>query len=370
MVFVVYGTTAEYIKLMPILLELNQRNSVYTIALAQHEEQLQAFFKTYPDLPKPDLWLVHGFRNKDLDRFYQAPIWALKVVRDAILSWGTVKRQADKEKSRNLWLVHGDTFTTVFGAIWGRLLGYKVGHVEAGLRSFNMWHPFPEEADRVITTRLARVHFAPGDIPVANLSKAKGDIINTIVNTSYDSITYATNIDAPTGIPELPERYGIISLHRTEFVANKAVFERTLKTLAEYGTKMPLIFLKQPVTVERAKDLGLGELLEKSFIFVPKLDYFSFIKLLHDSEFVVTDSGGLQEDCTYMGKPCLIVRKATERQEGLAEGITKLSLYDDAVLRLFMENPKADVKGSVKPERSPNQLIIDYLVEHGYSPAR
>lgn len=367
MVVIVYGTTAEYIKLIPLVLALKKRDQLYTIVLSQHEDQLQAFFKTYPDLPKPDLWLVHGFRGHDLDRFYQAPLWALKVVGAMVANWRTVRRAAGPNRAKVAWLVHGDTFTTVFGAVWGRLMRYRVGHVEAGLRSFNLWHPLPEEIDRIIVTHFARMHFAPGAVPVKNLAGAKGDVVDTVVNTSYDSIAYARSRQAPSAIADLPARYGIISLHRTEFVANRPVFERTLRTLAEYGARQPMVFLKQPVTIALARDLGMGDLLEKNFIYVPKLDYFSFIKLLDEAAYVVTDSGGLQEDCTYMYKPCLVVRKATERQEGLAEGITKLSHYDDAVLRQFLENPAAGIKSEVVPERSPGQIIVDYLVEHGYA---
>jgi UDP-N-acetylglucosamine 2-epimerase (non-hydrolysing) len=366
MVFIVYGTTAEYIKLMPLILELKQRGICYTIALSQHEEQLQKFFKIYSDMPKPDLWLVHGFRGRDLDRFYQAPLWALKVVGEVIRSWRTVRRHAHADRARNAWLVHGDTFTTVFGAVWGRLMGYPVGHVEAGLRSHNLLHPLPEEIDRLIVTRLARMHFAPGDIPVTNLKQAKGSVVNTHVNTSYDSIAYAQSRNAPVTVPGLPKYYGIISLHRTEFVANRPVFKRTIETLAEYGGKMPLVFLNQPVTIALARDMGLNELIEKNFLSIPKLDYLSFIKFLDQADFVVTDSGGLQEDCTYMNKPCLIIRKATERQEGLAEGITKLSYYDDRVLRSFLDNPRAAIKSRVKPPVSPTQVVINYLEKHNY----
>jgi UDP-N-acetylglucosamine 2-epimerase (non-hydrolysing) len=366
MVFVVYGTTAEYIKLLPILLDLKKSGRLYSVVLAQHEEQLIKFFDTYPDLPKPDLWLVHGISGRDIDRFYQIPIWFTKVGWAIISNWRAVRRAANRDRRSNIWLVHGDTFTTVFGAIWGRLLRYKVGHVEAGLRSHNIIHPLPEELDRLIVTWLARVHFAPGEIPVKNLTKAKGDVINTVVNTSYDSIQYARATSAQVGIDDLPEVFGIISLHRTEFVANKTVFEQTIRTIAEFSSKVPMVFLKQPVTIGRAKDLGLIGLLEKDFIYVSKLDYFSFIKLLNKSTFVVTDSGGLQEDCSYIGKPCLIVRKATERFEGLAEGITRLSNYDDDILRDFIATKGEKQQGSLNLIARPTEIVMEYLTTKGY----
>jgi UDP-N-acetylglucosamine 2-epimerase (non-hydrolysing) len=368
MIFIVYGTKAEYIKLLPVILELKKHNACYTIVLSQHEDQLKKFFHAYPDMPQPDLWEVHGFRGHDLNGFLQIPFWFIKDAVAIIRRWRQVRSLAHPDRRRNLWIVHGDTFTTVVGAIWGRLMGYTVAHVEAGLRSYNLWHPLPEELDRRIVTLLARVHFAPGDVPVAALERehAKGDVVNTHVNTSYDGIQYALSTTATPGIPNLPPVFGLVSLHRTEFVANRPVFERTLRTLAELADSVPLIFLQQPVTVERAKALGLGPLLEKKFIYVPKLDYFSLIKLLDQVTFVVTDSGGLQEDCTYMGKPCLVVRKATERQEGLAEGITKLSHYDDQMLREFVLGRGTMLGGHIELKARPTEVIMQYLAEHQY----
>lgn len=363
MVFIVYGTTGELIKLVPLINEL--KSKCYTICLSQQEEQLQKFFKLYPQIPQPDLWLVRGHQGEDLSRVSHIPSWWMRVASAVAKNRRRILKHADPDKKKNILLVHGDTMTTVAGAYIGRLYGIKVGHIEAGLRSFKILHPFPEELDRRIVSRVAQVHFAPGDIPAGNLKKVKGEVINTGLNTVYDSVMFARNSKPAVDIENLPSKYGIVSIHRNELMANRKVFEQTLRTLAEYAAKTPLVFLKHPVTIERVKDLGLEDLLSQNFVYVPKLDYFSFIKLLDGSDYVVTDSGGLQEECTYIGKPCLIHRMATERQEGLKEGIVELSYFKDETLRRFLDRP-GEHRHGFQVEESPTGVIVDYLKQHNY----
>jgi UDP-N-acetylglucosamine 2-epimerase (non-hydrolysing) len=366
MIFMVYGTRAEYIKIFPLIMELQKTNDVYTIVLSQHEEQLQDTFTRYPHLPPPDLWLVHGFRDRDLTNMYEAPLWFCKVMWAMIRATPTVRKHADKPKSRNIVLVHGDTFTTVWGAIWGRLLGYKVGHIEAGLRSFKIFHPFPEELDRKIVSTIARVHYAPGKVPAANLVKAKvkGRIVNTGYNTNYDAINYSSKHG--TFIPNLPKKYGFITIHRSELLLNRPVFEQLMKTLSKYAAKTPLVMLEEPKTAARLKEWNL-EHLTKPFTYLPKLDLLSFAYALSHADYVVTDSGGLQEECAYLGIPCLVHRMATERTEGLEEGSVKLDYYKDDVLRDFLDNPDQLSRQAIEPDRSPTQIILDDLAPFRHS---
>lgn len=365
MIFIVYGTTAEYIKLMPLISALKERNSCFTVALSQQETQLADLFRRHPGLPAPDLWLAHGFRGRDLDGFAQVPVWLAKVVAEAVRSWPLIRRVAHPARRANLWLVHGDTFTTVAGAVWGRLMGYTVGHVEAGLRSRHLLHPFPEEINRLLVTRLARLYFAPGPVAARNLAGAAGEIVDTLVNTSHDSLRYARHRAVPA-LPGLPDRFGIVSLHRTELVGNRRVFARTVRTLAEYGARLPLVFIGHPVTTAAVRREGLDELLAATLIRAPKLDYFAFIGLLDRAAFVITDSGGLQEDCAYLGKPCLLVRRATERTEGIAAGTVTLSHYDDGVLRAFLDDPGPRPATAGPLPARPVGRIIEHLVRHGF----
>lgn len=368
MVIITYGTTGELIKLIPLITRLKSEGSCYCVAFVQQEEQLQMFFKSYPHVPKPDLWLVRGYKSKDLDKFSQMPIWLIKARRELSKHKAEIIAAANPDPKKNIVLVHGDTVTSVFGAYMGRKLKYKVGHIEAGLRSFNLLHPFPEELDRRIVSWFAQVHFAPGTIPAENLRNAnvRGDIINTGINTVYDSIQFAAKQKPAVQLGKLPKKYGIISIHRNELLVNKKVFVQTIKTLAEYSQKRHMVFLQHPITLARIKALGIDHLLRNNFTYVPKLDYFSFMKLVNNADFVITDSGGLQEECTYLNIPCFVHRKATERMEGLEEGIVELSYYKDSRLRAFLDDPGAlRQKHPVKPQ-SPTSKIIGYLSDNSF----
>ncbi len=368
MVIIVYGTTGELIKLIPLIDRLKRSKKCYCVAFVQQEEQLKKFFAAYPQVPRPDLWLVRGYKDKDLDKFFQMPIWLLKARIAFAKNKKRIVAAADNNKEKNIVLVHGDTVTTVFGGYVARKLGFKLGHIEAGLRSFNIRHPFPEELDRMIVSKMARVHFAPGETPASNLKKvgAKGEIINTGINTVYDSIKFASEQKPAVNLGKLPAKYGVVSIHRNELLVNKKVFIQTIKTLAEYSKKRHLVFLQHPITLARIEALGISHYLKDNFTYVPKLDYFSFMKLLHGADFVVTDSGGLQEECTYLNIPCFVHRKATERMEGLKEGIVQLSYYDDAKLRKFLDNPDALRQSHPVKPQSPTSIITDYLKENKY----
>lgn len=365
MVYIIYGTTGELIKVMPLIIELHKKKQCYTIAFVQQEEQLKKFFESYPSVPKPDLWLVNGHRGKDLSKMHHIPIWLIKSFKEFYKHKKKIRAQGS---DKDIVLVHGDTITTVFGAYVARRLKLELGHIEAGLRSFKLLHPFPEEIDRRIVSRYSKINFAPGEIPAQNLlkAKAKGVLVNTGRNTVYDSIQLARKMKPAVEIKDLPKHYGIVSIHRNELLANKKVFIQTLKTLAEYSKKTPLVFLQHPVTLARIKDLGIEDLLKDNFIYVPKLDYFSFIKLLDGAEFSVTDSGGLQEESTYINKPCLVHRKATERREGLDEGVVILSYYKDEVLREFLDNPYKHISKTNEKINSPTKVIVEYLKNEGY----
>ncbi|MEI7674432.1 MAG: UDP-N-acetylglucosamine 2-epimerase [bacterium] len=364
MVFIIYGTTGELIKLLPLISELGKKQC-YTIAFVQQQEQLEKFFAAYPNIPKPDLWLVKGHKGEDLSLMRHLPAWLYGSLRGF---YSYKNNLIARSSNKSIVLVHGDTVTTVFGIYVAKKLKLKLGHIEAGLRSFNIMNPFPEELDRRIVSRFADVNFAPGDVPVKNLrkSKVKGVVIDTGLNTVYDSIKYAHKFKPAITIGRLPKKYGIISIHRNELLANKKVLIKTIKTLAEYSKNMPMLFLQHPVTLARIKSLGISNLIEDNFICLPKLDYFSFIKLLDGAAFSVTDSGGLQEESAYLNKPCLVHRKATERNEGIKEGIVLLSNYDDKILRKFLDSPEAYRTKKDFIGASPTQIIKNYLIKNKY----
>lgn len=325
------------------------------------------------DLPGPHLTLSNGIGGRDLEKFSDIVKWSFIVLFNYFRHSRVIRRQL-KTPGKHAFLVHGDTITTVIGAVMGRLLhGKTVMHVEAGLRSFNWRHPFPEELDRIVVSKIARYHFSPGPIPISNLhrAKVKGKIIDTKLNTVLDSLRYAQVApganDLGSGFdPESP--YYIISIHRNELMSDERALKRLLESIQSHSEKHDIqaVFLDHPITKERLTKLGYDHLLKSSKILrIPKLSYYRFIQLVAKSKYIVTDSGGLQEEAAYLDIPCLVHRMATERQEGVGENVV-LSMYDQEKVDAFLENPGKYQGKKANDEIKPTKIIIDTLAADGF----
>jgi UDP-N-acetylglucosamine 2-epimerase (non-hydrolysing) len=369
MIAVVYGTTGELIKLAPVLRSLKERDApVITICTGQQIEQIPPLLADF-DLPQPELWIGHGHRGRDLERATWVPRWLSDVVLVFAGRRREVRARLAAEPERPLVLVHGDTFTTVIGALIGRALRVPVAHLEAGLRSGNWRDPFPEELDRRAAARLAVIHFAAGEQAAANLRRecVKGEIVDTGANTICDALELVPAAAPTVGLPR--ERFGLVSLHRFELLERSAVFREILELLHQTSRRVPLLFVNHPVTAAAIADQGLGELFDERFRRVPRQRYFHFISLLKASSFLVTDSGGSQEECAYLGHPCLVHRARTERPEGLG-GPVVLSGLDRAVAADFLADPLRFASSGVSPARRPTDVVIDTLERLGYLRAR
>lgn len=362
----IYGTTGELIKIAPLLKAI-PREQYLLINTMQQARQL-------PKLQKQlgitdDFRLANGHRGSDLENYFQVLAWLPKVMANFIKNRKKIKLALKKRgTSRPLVIIHGDTNTTVLGALIGKITGIEVAHVEAGLRSFDLLHPFPEELNRRVVTKLARLHFAPGEQPVANLHKAKGKIINTVFNTVKDSIGLVSKIDTIVVPANLPAKYGIVSIHRNELLSQKKAFKDLLMALSSHdlGGKN-LIFLDHPVTAEKIRSLKYEAYLQaKNITRVPKLDYPSFMKLLSGAEFVITDSGGLQEECTYLNIACVVHRKVTERQEGLGANVELTGMRATAVSQILDKLLERKSTHGKEESVSPSRIIVDYLAKEKY----
>jgi UDP-N-acetylglucosamine 2-epimerase (non-hydrolysing) len=185
-IFVVFGTTGELIKLAPVLLRLDGRGRPYLLATtAQQVEQIPGFLEQF-GLRQPDLWLARGSNGHDLRVNSDIPGWFARVTRSWLRERRRVLRRLRGGGGRPLVLVHGDTMTTVLGSMMGRSLRATVAHIEGGLRSYDLRHPFPEELNRKLATALSRIHYAPGPWAASNLRR--GDVVDTGSNTIRDSL--------------------------------------------------------------------------------------------------------------------------------------------------------------------------------------
>ncbi len=353
MICVVYGTQGELIKLAPVLTRLRDRGSRYFSATTgQHVVEIPKQLDQL-GLPQPDLWLARGARGRDLERNADVPRWLLDV-------WAGIARERSRLRGASLVLVHSDTMTTVIGAVMARLLRRPVAHVEAGVRSHDAFHPFPEELNRRLVSRLAQVHYAPGRAAVANLRR--GAVIDTRTNTICDSVLLCPPVEVPL---ELDEPYGVVSLRRFELLRRRELTGETLRALAAHAERStPLVFVDHPVTVAAIESFGLGPVFGPRFRRVPRLGFFEFIELVRRSAFVVTDSGGTQVESWLLDVPCLVHRKLVEQSEGVGENVV-VSGFSLRVLEEFLADPGRHRRRSPLPDASPADVIVADLAARG-----
>ena len=374
MILAVFGTTGELIKLAPVLLRLRARDAHVVLATTGQQVNQIPYFLEQFGLPEPHLWLARGAGTRDLATTRDIPPWLAKVAVNFARERRSLRRRLRSGQGSPLVLVHGDTMTTVLGSLMGRALRFPVAHIESGLRSGDLRHPFPEELNRRITSRLARVHYAPGAWAAANLRRA--NVVDTGCNTIRDSIDLVPQ-DLVSAVPAPAAPFGLVSLHRFELLNDRDLLTRTLTTLAAAARTTPMLFVDHSVTAAAVSRFGLDSLFDDvSFRRVPRARFFDFLQLERRCLFVVTDSGGSQEECYYLDRPCLVHRKRTERQDGLGE-TTVLSGLEIGVLEDFLRDPgrhrrqeRARTSVTVRCDRRRSRAARLPLVAFGAYPGR
>ena len=354
MIHIILGTKAQLIKVAPVMIELQKRKIDYNfIFTGQHKETIKELIEVFK-LKKPDYILYEG---KDITKISQMVIWTFQCLIHTLKN----KRKIFQDR-KGVVLVHGDAFSVLLGAIMGKIAGLKVGYIEAGLRSFNLFHPFPEEITRRITSRFADYHFCPGDFAFNNSKKYKGVKINTEVNTLYDSLKLVIENKDNIQVDVPQEKYCLVSIHRFENIFRKEQFSFILEILEKISKKNKVLFILHKPTKEKLKEYSFYKRLEANpnVELRPRYDYFKFIKLLLSAEFIITDGGSNQEESYYLGKPCLVMRKTTERKEGLGKNAV-ISKYDKKIIKNFINNYQKYKLDSLNFKISPSKIIVDYL---------
>ena len=363
MILVVFGTTGELIKLAPVLLRLDERDHPYLLATTgQQVQQIPGFLEQF-GLRQPDVWLARGAGGRDLRVNSDIPGWVARVTRSWARERRLVRRELRAGPGYPLVLVHGDTMTTVLGGMIGRSVRATVAHIEGGLRSHDLRHPFPEELNRRLSTALSRIHYAPGAWAASNLRR--GEVVDTGSNTIRDSLELVSDDQPPTvAVPDGP--FGIVSLHRFELLNNRRLLTETIEVLADSARTTPLLFIDHPVTIAALERFGLTGLFDAStFTRIPRLRFFDFVRVERRSAFVVTDSGGSQEESYYLDLPCLVHRVKTERREGLGENAVLSQMRAD-VLRHFLEEPGRFRRTTALSPASPSDVIVGDLERRGF----
>jgi UDP-N-acetylglucosamine 2-epimerase (non-hydrolysing) len=360
-ILVIYGTTGELIKLMPVLRRLQDGDRAFLQASTGQQTRQIPRLLELAGLPPVDVWLARGSSGRDLRSLRDVPGWAFTVGVNFLRIRSGLRRRVLSGPGKPLVLVHGDTMTTLYGATLGRILGFPVAHIESGLRSFDLLHPFPEELNRRLTSRLANLLYAPGPVAASNLRH--GRVLDTGSNTIRDSLKLVpVEAEPPLDLPD--GEFGIASLHRFELLKERRLLAETISLLRE--SERQILWVEHPVTVAALAKHGLAGMIGGNLTPIPRLDFFGFVPVMRRSAFLVTDSGGSQEESFYLDIPCLIHRKRTERQEGLGENVV-LSEYRSDALRVFLADPFIHRRSSDLPTSQPSDIILADMIERGFA---
>lgn len=319
---VAFGTRPEAIKMCPLVKELKTRKSINTVVCVtgQHREMLDQVLNAFNVTPDYDLSIM-----KDKQTLFDVTVNILEKMKGVL----------EKEKP-DIVLVHGDTSTTFVTALACFYLQIPVGHVEAGLRTNNIYSPYPEEFNRQAVSIISRYNFAPTELSKENLLN-EGKDPNTIYitgNTAIDALKTTVRDDYTHEHLEWASdsRLIMITAHRREnlgepmrnmFRAIKRIIDEFPDIKAIYPIHM------NPVVRETAKEI-LGDC-DRIRIIEP-LEVLDFHNFLSRSYLILTDSGGIQEEAPSLGKPVLVMRDTTERPEGIAAGTLKLVGTDEEII--------------------------------------
>jgi UDP-N-acetylglucosamine 2-epimerase (non-hydrolysing) len=327
---VIFGTRPEAIKLAPVIKALrgSEAFECHVCVTAQHREMLDQVLQVFEIVPDCDLNLMRQGQTlteltlrslEALDRYFQ-------------------------EQRPGLVLFQGDTTTVLAGALAAFYQGIPIGHVEAGLRTWNMQSPWPEEANRVLTSRLATLHFAPTEASRRNLLE-EGVLSERIVvtgNTVIDALLLAVEkvrVNPPQIDGLEPEVMNgnrltpvvLITGHRRESFGEK--LDSICMAIADLAELFPHVHFVYPVHLNPAVRASVTKLLRlrtsrgqplKNIHLIEPLPYFQFVALMERSTLILTDSGGVQEEAPSLGKPVLVTRDTTERPEGIEWGCARL----------------------------------------------
>ena len=313
-VMLVFGTRPEAIKMCPLVNELKTRKQLETVVCVtgQHRQMLDQVLEAFQVEPDYDLSIM-----KDRQTLFDVTTNILNKIKEVL----------EKEKP-NVVLVHGDTSTTFVTALACFYLQIPVGHVEAGLRTYNIYSPYPEEFNRQAVSIISQFNFAPTELSKNNLLKEgkKEETIFVTGNTAIDALK--TTVREDYTHPDLEwasdSRLIMITAHRRENLGEpmQHMFRAIRRVMDEHPDVKAIYPIHMNPVVREIADSILGD--DERIRIIEPLEVLDFHNFLNRSYMILTDSGGIQEEAPSLGKPVLVMRDTTERPEGIAAGTLKL----------------------------------------------
>jgi UDP-N-acetylglucosamine 2-epimerase (non-hydrolysing) len=349
-IFHIVGARPNFMKVAPVLNALKGRKDVVQtlVHTGQHYDvNMSDVFFQQLRIPAPDVNLAVGSGSH------------AKQTAEIMMRMEPVVL----ERQPDIVLVYGDVNSTVATVLVCAKLGVKVGHVEAGLRSFD--RTMPEEINRLVTDQLADILFTPSEDGDENLRRegVSDEKIFRVGNVMIDSLVSFLPVAQKTKIDGIPDRYALVTLHRPANVDDSATLKGILESLLEVNRDLAVVFPAHPRTRKKISDFGLNA---GQLRVLDPLPYVDFLGLQSRATVVITDSGGIQEETTYLGVPCLTVRENTERPITVTMGTNVLVGRDREKLRTELSRVLAGnaKKGSVPPlwDGHTGERIAEILV--------
>ena len=358
----IFGTRPEAIKMAPLVKELEKREEIESIVCvtAQHREMLDQVLETFDIKPDYDLNIMK--QGQTLGDITTRALTGLERV--------------IKECKPDIVLVHGDTTTTFAGALAAFYNQVSIGHVEAGLRTYDKYSPFPEEMNRQMVDCMTDMYFAPTDLSKTNLLKQNIDESKIYVtgNTAIDAMS--TTVDENYTHPELEwisenERLILLTAHRRENLGEPMynIF-RAIKRIVDEFSDVKVIY---PIHLNpKVRDIAKEVFANCDRVkLIEPLEVFDFHNFQNKSYIIMTDSGGIQEEAPSLGKPVLVLRDTTERPEGIAAGTLKLvgtdenSIYEETkrLLTDKIEYEKMSKASNPYGDGHARKYIVDAIVK-------
>lgn len=326
-IMLVFGTRPEAIKMCPLVKELKTRENVETIVCVtgQHREMLQQVLECFEVVPDYNLDIM-----QDKQTLFDITTNIISKIKPVL-----------EEVKPDIILVHGDTTTTFVTALCAFYMQIPVGHVEAGLRTYNLYSPYPEEFNRQATSIIAKYNFAPTEMARSNLIQEgkEEDTIYVTGNTAIDALKTTVNDKYTNSLLDWVgnDRLVVLTAHRRENLGKPLENMFTaIKKIVEEKKDIKVIYPvhKNPIVQEIAKRiLGNNERIK----LIEPLEVIDFHNLLARSYLILTDSGGIQEEAPSLGKPVLVMRDTTERPEGIKAGTLKLVGTDTDTIYVEMK---------------------------------
>lgn len=387
-VYFFMGTTAEFIKLAPVIKELKKQNIKFKIITSGQNPIRFEELKGYIGLVKANITLKEKPSKPSMFLFL---MWAFKSLFEGVTS--LKKEFKDLNKKNSYFIVHGDTVSSIIGSLIAKFHGLKLIHIESGLRSFSFFEPFPEEICRVINMHLADILFCPNQWAVENIKTFKGIKINTKQNTLVETFKWAMKANKqslrdkslkqslrPDGLKNLDfkekyKKYYILYIRRQEHLYfQKEWTGKIINTVlnnapANLHCLFSLHYLNKnllPKNLTQNIQNKQASRLRDKLITVEKLPYANFMKLMSQAEFIATDGCTNQEEAYYMGLPLLALRHLTERREGLGKNVV-ISKGEPQTIISFLKNYKKYRRKPIQTKQSPSKIIVEYLFTENYN---